>query len=67
MIPKITVTKSGVERVAILPAYINKLAQPEVLQQGNPLFDEVLRELEWVSDYVPHTFKVVGDEVLVET
>jgi poly-gamma-glutamate capsule biosynthesis protein CapA/YwtB (metallophosphatase superfamily) len=66
MIPKITVGKQGVTRVSFLPAYINKLAQPEVLQPGHPLFDTVLREVEWVSDYVPHSFRVEGDEVVVE-
>lgn len=66
MIPKITVTKDGVERVAFLPAYINTLAQPEVVAPGNPLFDVVMKELEWVSDYVPHSFKLDGDEVVVE-
>jgi poly-gamma-glutamate synthesis protein (capsule biosynthesis protein) len=66
IIPKITVTKAGVERVAFIPAYINKLAQPEVVKPGNELFDKVLREVEWVSDYVPHAFKIDGDEILVE-
>lgn len=65
MIPKITVTTNGVERVAFLPAYINKLAQPEVVTPGNPLFDDVMAEVEWVSDYVPHSFKADGDEIVV--
>jgi hypothetical protein len=66
IMPKITFTKRGVERVSFLPAYINKLAQPAALHAGDPLFDEVVRDLEWVSDYVPHRFRTEGDEVVVE-
>ena len=52
--------------MAFWPAYINKLAQPEVVKPGTPLFDEVMAEIEWVSDYVPHSFKLDGDEIVVE-
>ncbi|MFH1088184.1 MAG: CapA family protein, partial [Chloroflexota bacterium] len=67
ILPKITITKQGVARVAFLPAYINKLAQPEILTSQNPRFQEVVQYLEWVSDYTPHKFRVEGDEVVVET
>ncbi|HWA19586.1 MAG TPA: CapA family protein [Devosia sp.] len=67
IIPKIVFSKKGVERVSFRQGYINDLAQPEMLEAGNPRFEEVLKEMEWVSDYVPHNFRVDGNDVVVET
>ncbi|MDI7258769.1 MAG: CapA family protein [Thermodesulfobacteriota bacterium] len=67
MIAKAVVSKRGVERVSFLPVLINKQAQPEALKRGDERFQEILRYAEWVSDQVPHTFRVEGDEIVVET
>ncbi len=67
ILPKITFSKQGIERVSFIPAYINKLAQPEVVEPAAPRFQEMLQYMEWVSDEVPHKFRVEGNEVVVET
>jgi len=66
MVPKITIGKGGVERVAFLPAYINPRAQPYVVGPDDPKFGEILKFTEWVSDQHPHKFRVEGGEVVVE-
>lgn len=65
LLPKVTFSTSGPTRVALIPVYMNRLAQPEVLKAGTTLFDEALSYLEWVSDQYPHEFTVDGDEILV--
>ncbi|MBI2859154.1 MAG: CapA family protein [Chloroflexi bacterium] len=67
ILPKVVFNRQGVERVAFLPVYINKLAQPEPLRAGDPRFEALLNTLEWSSDIMPHKFRVDGDEVVVET
>ena len=67
MIAKAVISKNGVERVSFLPVFINKQAQPEALNQDDDRFQEVLEYVEWVSDQYPHSFKVEGNEVVVQT
>ena len=67
ILPKVVFSKRGVERVAFMPAYINKLAQPEVLDSNDSRFHEVVQTMEWVSDYMPHKFRIDGNEVIVES
>ncbi len=67
ILPKVVFSKQGIERISFLPAYINKLAQPEVLDSNDSRFQEIVQYLEWVSDYVPHKFRVEGNEVVVES
>ncbi|MFC1820142.1 CapA family protein [Thermodesulfobacteriota bacterium] len=66
ILPKIIISNKGIERVSFLPVYINKSAQPVVLNSKNPMFNETVDYMEWVSDYVPHKFRIDGDEVIVE-
>ena len=66
MIAKVVLSKKGVEKVSFLPTYVNKLAQPEALNREEPRFREVLEYAEWVSDQFPHSFKVEGNEVVVQ-
>jgi poly-gamma-glutamate synthesis protein (capsule biosynthesis protein) len=66
MIPKITIGRNGIERVAFIPCFINNRAQPYRLAPDDPKFKEVVDFTEWVSSAHPHKFTVVGDEVLVE-
>ena len=67
MVPKIVMSRKGVERVSFYPAYINPRAQPYQVKANDPKFAEILEFTEWVSDQVPHKFRVEGDEVVVET
>jgi capsule synthesis protein PGA_cap len=67
MVPKIVMSRSGIERVSFLPAYINPRAQPHAVKASDPKFAEILEFVEWVSDQHPHKLRVEGDEVLVET
>jgi len=67
MVPKIVISKQGVERVSFLPAFINHRAQPYVVAPGDPKFGEILKFTEWVSDQHPHKFRVERGEVVVET
>ena len=60
MLPKLTITTEGISRVGMIPAYINDQAQPAAVRPGDPLFDEVLNRLEWVSAESEHRFEVVG-------
>jgi poly-gamma-glutamate synthesis protein (capsule biosynthesis protein) len=67
MIVKAVIGKKGIERVSFLPAFINPRAQPYVVTPDDPKFREILQYVEWVSDQHPHTFRVDGNEVVVET
>jgi len=66
MVPKIVMSKRGVERVSFLPAFINPRAQPYVVAPDDPKFAEILKFTEWVSDQHPHQFRVDGNEVVVD-
>jgi poly-gamma-glutamate synthesis protein (capsule biosynthesis protein) len=66
MIAKAVISKKGVERVSFLPVFINTQAQPEALEQGDSRFQENLDYMEWLSDQVSHSFKVEGNEVVVQ-
>jgi poly-gamma-glutamate synthesis protein (capsule biosynthesis protein) len=67
MVPKIVMSKQGVERVSFLPAFINHRAQPYVVAPNDPKFGEILKFTEWVSDQHPHRFRVEDGEVVVDT
>jgi poly-gamma-glutamate synthesis protein (capsule biosynthesis protein) len=65
LLPKLTFSKAGVQRVAAIPMYINQLAQPEPLTSGDPRFQDSLDNLEYLSDQHKHTFRVEGDEIVI--
>jgi poly-gamma-glutamate synthesis protein (capsule biosynthesis protein) len=67
MIARVEITKSGVERVGILPVRIDTELRPEVLHAGDPRFDTAVEHIEWMSEGLPHAFKVEGDELVVVT
>jgi poly-gamma-glutamate synthesis protein (capsule biosynthesis protein) len=67
MLAKAVMSKKGVERISFLPIFINNQAQPESLDQGDERFQEVLEYMEWVSDQLPHSFRVEGNEVVVQS
>ena len=66
MVPKIVMSRKGVERVSFLPAYINARAQPYALDANDPKFGQILEFAEWVSDQHPHKLRAEGNEVVVE-
>lgn len=65
LLPKLTFGTGGLLRAAVVPVYINTLAQPEVVAPGTLRFQQILDHLEWVSDQFPHQFEVDGDEIVV--
>ncbi|MBI3057614.1 MAG: CapA family protein [Betaproteobacteria bacterium] len=67
MVPKIVISKKGVDRVSFLPAFINRRAQPYVVGADDPKFKEILDFTEWVSDQHHHKFHVEHNEVVVDT
>jgi poly-gamma-glutamate synthesis protein (capsule biosynthesis protein) len=65
MIGRFVVTPDGIERSAFLPVRIDTELRPEVLHHGDPRFDTAVEHVDWLSDELPHTFTVEGDEVVV--
>lgn len=65
MIARIVITPNRIERVGILPVRIDTELRPEVLHAGDPRFDTAVDHLEWMSEDLPHTFTLDGDEVVV--
>src|SRR5262245_38656479 len=66
MLPKVVMSRKGIEKVSFLPAYINPRAQPYVVASDDPKFGEILKFTEWVSDQHPHKFHVEGSEIVVD-
>lgn len=62
---KAILTKGGVKEVSFLPMMIDTLYRPEVLKNGDPRFDDMLRYMEWTSEGFNHRFTVRGDEVVI--
>ncbi len=65
LLAKAIFSKSGVKRVSWLPMMIDKLYRPEVLRNGDPRFDDMVRYMDWASDGFDHKFSVEGDEVVL--
>ena len=65
LLAKAVVSKQGVMQVSFLPMMIDTQYRPEVLRQGDPRFDDIVRYMEWTSQGFDHQFAVVGDEVVV--
>jgi Bacterial capsule synthesis protein PGA_cap len=65
MIGRIVVSKNGIERVAALPVRIDTKLRPEPLHNGDSRFDAAVEHFEWMSEDLPHTFTVDGDEVVI--
>ena len=66
MLPKVVMSRKGIEKVSFLPAYINPRAQPYVVAPDDPKFGEILMFTEWVSDQHQHKFRVEGNEIVVD-
>ena len=65
LIAKAVLSRAGVEKMSFLPVLIDRQLRPEILQPGDPRFDDAIRFMEWVSDGFMHKFTVEGDEVLI--
>lgn len=65
LMAKAILTKGGVKEVSFLPMMIDKLYRPEVLKNGDPRFDDMVRYMDWASEGFDHRFTVVGDEVKI--
>jgi len=66
LIAKAVLSDDGVERVSFLPVLIDPQLRPEVLQNGDPRFEDAVKFMEWVSEDFPHRFEVQGNEVVID-
>ncbi len=64
---KCNIANKRIQRVAFLPLWINKKAQPELLSRSDPRSDEVYQYMEWVckEQRLNTKFSREGDEVVV--
>ena len=65
LLAKAILTKQGVKEVSFLPMMIDTKYRPEVLKNGDPRFDDMVKYMDWASEGFDHRFKVVGDEVKI--
>lgn len=66
LLAKLVVSKNGVDRVSFLPMTFDQRYRPEVLNQNDPRFADIVQYMEWASADMPHAFRVEGNEVVVE-
>jgi poly-gamma-glutamate synthesis protein (capsule biosynthesis protein) len=66
LIAKAVFGRQGLEKASFLPVLIDKQLRPEVLKHGDARFRDNVDYMDWASEGFPHTFKVEGDEVLVQ-
>jgi hypothetical protein len=65
LLAKAVLSKSGVVGVSFLPMMIDTQYRPEVLKEGDPRFDDMVRYMEWASDGFNHKFEARGSEITV--
>lgn len=68
MVAKLIVSEGRVKRVSLLPAYVNRQSQPELLKASDPRFREVADYLEEITASQGLTARFVqhGDELVIE-
>lgn len=66
MMARFTLSSAGIVESSWLPVLIDTELRPEVLLSEDPRHAEMVAYMEWCSDRVPHTFKQVGDRVVVQ-
>ena len=64
-IVKAVISREGVKKVSFLPVQIDKQLRPEVLNRGDPRFDETVNFMDWASEGLNHKFQIEGDEVVL--
>jgi hypothetical protein len=69
VIAKCGIRGQSLERVTLLPVYINEQAEPEVLDSTNQRFGEVLQYLEEItaSEKLNGVFHPHGSEIRIES
>lgn len=67
MVAQAVIGRKGLERVPLLPAFINHRAQLYVVTPDDLKFKEILAYTEWLSDQHAHKFSVEGNDVVVDT
>ena len=65
LIAKARLSKRGVERVSFLPVLIDQKLRPEVLEHGDPRFDDAVKYMSWASEGYAPPFTAEGNEVRV--
>jgi poly-gamma-glutamate synthesis protein (capsule biosynthesis protein) len=65
LIAKAVLSRKGVGRTSFLPVLIDPKLRPEVLRQNDPRFVDALRYMQWASEGFDCSFKVDGDEIVV--
>ena len=63
VLPILTFSQQGIQKVSLVPCTINDLAQPVPATPGTAEFERVLDRLEWVSAESDHRFEVVDDQI----
>lgn len=64
LIAKAVISKGSV-RTSFLPTLIDTQLRPEILRNGDPRFDDMVRFMDWASEGFAHRFVVEGDEVAI--
>jgi poly-gamma-glutamate synthesis protein (capsule biosynthesis protein) len=59
-----SLSKDGI-RASFLPTLIDTRLRPDILQAGDPRFDDMVRYMEWASEGFTHHFAVDGDDVAI--
>lgn len=67
MVVKCLFNKEGISRVSLLPAFIDRTADPQILAASDPRFSEVLDYLREITtdQKLSASFRIEGDEVMV--
>ncbi|MBI4330219.1 MAG: CapA family protein [Chloroflexi bacterium] len=65
MLVKCVAGKNGVRKISFLPVYINRLAEPEFVSQGDPRFSEVVGYAERWCKELSANLTAEGDEIVV--
>jgi hypothetical protein len=67
VVAKCIIKGGKVQRVSLVPAYVNKQSQPEMLKATDPRFNEVVEYLEEITRManLNGTFRREGDEVVI--
>ncbi|MBI4331485.1 MAG: CapA family protein [Chloroflexi bacterium] len=62
---KCTVNKEAVQKVSLIPGYINRLAEPEFVSRNDPRFDEVFNYARQWAQELGANLTIEGDEIVV--
>ncbi len=66
LVAKARLSRRGVDRVSFLPVLIDPKLRPELLEHGDPRFDDAVKYMDWASEGYAHAFHIDGSEVVVK-